>query len=79
MDANSLTQTGETNVAEWNSSEFRSDLAFPILTEDMVQRLRSYGREESFPGGVTLYTHGDRNIDMFVVLAWGRRCLFENA
>jgi thioredoxin reductase (NADPH) len=50
------------------SSDFRWELAFPELTEDMVERLQAYGEEESFPAGKVLYTHGDRKIPMFVVL-----------
>jgi len=49
-------------------SDFRWELAFPDLTEDMVARLQAYGKQESFPAGAVLYTHGDRKIDMFVVL-----------
>jgi thioredoxin reductase (NADPH) len=49
-------------------SDFRWELAFPDLTEDMVARLQAYGDQESFPAGAVLYTHGDRKIDMFVVL-----------
>jgi len=49
-------------------SDFRWELAFPDLTEDMVERLQAYGNQESFPVGAVLYTHGDRKIDMFVVL-----------
>ena len=49
-------------------SDFRWELAFPDLTEDMVARLQAYGNQESFPAGAVLYTHGDRKIDMFVVL-----------
>ncbi|MFZ0582523.1 MAG: FAD-dependent oxidoreductase [Candidatus Acidiferrales bacterium] len=49
-------------------SDFRWELAFPDLTEDMVARLQAYGSQESFPAGAVLYTHGDRKIDMFVVL-----------
>jgi thioredoxin reductase (NADPH) len=71
MDTTNSAQTSETNVTEWNSSDIRSDLAFPILTEDMVNRLRAYGGEETFPDDVPLYTYGDRNIDMFVVLDGG--------
>jgi thioredoxin reductase (NADPH) len=48
--------------------DFRWQLAFAELTEDMVERLRTYGSVESLPAGVMLYTHGDRGIDMFVVL-----------
>jgi len=49
-------------------SDFRWELAFPDLTEDMVARLQAYGNQESFPAGAVLYTHGDRKIDMFVIL-----------
>jgi thioredoxin reductase (NADPH) len=49
--------------------DFRSELAFPELTEDMVERLRIYGSEEPFPSDAILYTLGDRKTDMFVVLA----------
>ena len=52
----------------WNTPEFRADLAFQKLTEDMVERMRAYGREESFPANAVLITHGQRKIDMFVVL-----------
>ena len=53
------------------TADFRRDLAFPTLSEEMVQRLEGYGREEIVPQGVILYTHGDRNTDMFVVLDGG--------
>jgi thioredoxin reductase (NADPH) len=53
------------------TAEFRSDLAFPKLTEEMVQRLREYGREEVLEPNVTLYTFGDRDTDMFVILEGG--------
>ena len=49
-------------------SDFRWELAFPALTEDIVARLQAYGDQESFHAGAVLYTHGDRKIDMFVVL-----------
>jgi thioredoxin reductase (NADPH) len=55
-------------VNTWNTPEFRSDLAFPKLTDEMVDRLRPYGREETFPAGVPLFTFGERQVDMFVVL-----------
>ena len=63
-----MTDNGESNTNAWNTPDFRPDLAFPKLTEDMVERLRSYGREETFPANVPLFTHGERQVDMFVVL-----------
>jgi thioredoxin reductase (NADPH) len=51
-----------------NVPDFRPELAFPQLTEEMVARLRSYGREETVPANHSLFTHGERQVDMFVVL-----------
>jgi len=50
---------------------FRPDLAFPKLSEDMLERLRSYGEEEDVDADICLYSHGDRNIDLFIVLEGG--------
>jgi thioredoxin reductase (NADPH) len=69
-------QIGLTNAAETIAetflksldADFRWELAFPELTEDMIQRLRNYGQQESYPAGAVLYTPGDRKIDMFVVV-----------
>lgn len=49
-------------------ADFRSDLAFPILSSEMLQRIEAYGQEETVPKGTCLYTYGDRDTDMFVVL-----------
>ena len=56
------------NSNGWNTPEFRADLAFPKLTDDMVETLRSYGREETFAANVKLFKQGDRQVDMYVVL-----------
>ncbi len=56
---------------DWAITNFRRDLAFPRLTEEMVQRLRSYGREKTFPGRFTLFTYGSTAADMFIVLRGG--------
>jgi len=37
----------------------------------MLERLRGYGQEESFAPDVPLYLHGEREIDLFVVLEGG--------
>ena len=52
----------------WSTPEFRPDLAFAKLTEEMVERVRPFGREESFPAQDLLFTYGERQVDMFVVL-----------
>src|ERR1700753_3695426 len=56
---------------DWLGAPFRPDLAFPKLSADMVERLRSSGHEETFPVDTRLYSPGDRNIDLFVVLDGG--------
>jgi thioredoxin reductase (NADPH) len=48
--------------------EFRHDLAFPKLSEEMLERIGSYGQEETVPKDTCLYMYGDRDTDMFVVL-----------
>jgi thioredoxin reductase (NADPH) len=63
-----VTDKENSNANAWNVPDIRTDLAFPKLTEDMVERLRAYGHEESFPANVPLFTHGERQVDMFVVL-----------
>jgi len=67
-------QDGQSNIpaeVRESNADFRRDLAFQTLNEEMVQRLHGYGREEIVPENVTLYTHGDRGSDMFVVLDGG--------
>jgi len=63
-----MANDGTNENSAWNTPEFRPDLAFAKLTEEMVERLRSYGQEESFPANVLLFTYGERRVDMFVVL-----------
>jgi len=66
-----LGNAGETLAETFLESlgpDFRWELAFPELNEEMVERLRGYGNQETFSAGTRLYTHGDCRIDMFVVL-----------
>jgi thioredoxin reductase (NADPH) len=65
------TQSSEVPSTKEITADFRRDLAFQTLSEEMVQRLLGYGREEIVPQGAILYTQGDRNTDMFVVLDGG--------
>jgi thioredoxin reductase (NADPH) len=64
-------QSSESTPVQDINADFRRDLAFPRLTEEMVQRLREYGQEEIAAANVTLYSQGDRDTDMFVVLDGG--------
>lgn len=63
-----MNETRPNDASVWNVPEFRPELAFPTLTEEMVERLRAYGREERFAANTTLFRQGDRLVDMFVVL-----------
>ena len=56
------------NTSAANVPEFRPELAFPRLTEEMVERLRAYGREETVAANEPLFNRGQRQVDMFVVL-----------
>jgi thioredoxin reductase (NADPH) len=42
---------------------FLSRIGVQKLTEDMVHRVRAYGREESSPAKVLLFTHGEPKVD----------------
>ncbi len=55
----------------WNVPVFRPELAFPMLSEEMVDRVRSYGREEILPANYALFRHGERQVDMFYRARWG--------
>lgn len=61
----------EANFLDWLGTDFRHDLAFPELDEDMIARMRPYGHLENFTAGTTLFTYGDREVDMFVILDGG--------
>jgi thioredoxin reductase (NADPH) len=63
-----MSEEGSSQDSTSNVPEFRPELAFPRLTEEMVERLRPYGREETFPANYSLFTQGDRQVDMYVVL-----------
>lgn len=47
---------------------FRPEMAFPYLTAEMIERLKSYGEIQNFPPDAPLWSRGERDVDMFVVL-----------
>jgi thioredoxin reductase (NADPH) len=71
LDPHPAARFREAQVVDWTGTDFRPDLAFPKLTEEMIERLKPYGREEMFSADENLYACGDRYIDMFVVLEGG--------
>ncbi|WP_199097582.1 FAD-dependent oxidoreductase [Dyella sp. ASV21] len=46
----------------------RKEQTFPRLSLEMIQRIATYGEEESVPGGTLLFERGQRGVDFFVVL-----------
>jgi thioredoxin reductase (NADPH) len=71
LDQNDVAQSNEAPTIQTTNADFRRDLAFPKLSDEMVQRLQTYGSEQTVPANTTLYTQGDRDTDMFVVLDGG--------
>lgn len=47
----------------------RTGQIYPVLSEEMIARLRHYGTEEKVPAGSTLFARGDRHADFFLILA----------
>ncbi|WP_158747945.1 cyclic nucleotide-binding domain-containing thioredoxin-disulfide reductase [Acidobacterium sp. S8] len=77
--SNQDAQSNEPTAVQEITAAYRRDLAFPTLTEEMVGRLEEYGREEAVAANVTLYTLGDRETDMFVILDGGIDVLLPSA
>ncbi len=46
----------------------REAQTFPVLGEDMLERMRPYGREETVAAGAFLFHRGQSHVDFFVVL-----------
>ena len=47
---------------------YRPEMAFPLLSKGMIECLYAYGAEEPVSSGTTLWSRGDREVDMFVLL-----------
>ncbi len=63
-----MTEATISRESHTSSPTFRPELAFPRLTDDMLDRLRGYGIEEHFPKDTALFSRGQRDVDMFVVI-----------
>jgi thioredoxin reductase (NADPH) len=63
-----MTEDSKAPVTPTAMPAFRPDMAFPPLTDEMIERLRGYGREETFAPETALFARGEREVDMFVVL-----------
>lgn len=47
---------------------FRPEMAFPLLTDDMIESIRGYASEVMEPAGTSIFSRGQHDIDLFVVL-----------
>ena len=57
----------DANNASVPDLQSRGDLAFPRLSEEMLQRIVSYGHEETVAENTQLYTYGDRGEGSVVI------------
>ena len=64
-----MTQEIKGRQVNGTAPAFRPEMAFPFLTEEMLLRLASYGKEEEYEAGSPLWNRGEREVDMFVVLS----------
>src|SRR5262245_41942328 len=46
----------------------REAQTFPVISEEMADRIRSFGIEESLPIGAMVFERGQRGVDFFLVL-----------
>jgi thioredoxin reductase (NADPH) len=51
-----------------NIPRFQPELAFPVLSPDMLQRVQRYGSIEEVEEGERLFSQGSRDTDLYVVL-----------
>lgn len=56
------------DVADPTDPWLREAQSFPVLSAEMVARVRAYGREEMFARETRLFERGDRDADFFLVL-----------
>lgn len=65
--------------SDWAGLDLSRETAFPALTEEMIERLMPYGHLQTFRRDSTLYTYGDVETSMFVVLEGGVDVYFPSA
>ncbi len=51
-----------------NATVFRPEMAFPYLSEEMIERIRAYAGEQTLASGTVLCSPGDRDVDLFIML-----------
>ena len=69
-----MNRSGETEPMR----DIRAELAFPVLDEQQIARLREIGTPRSAADGETLFAEGDRGFDFYVVVS-GRVEILEHS
>ena len=54
--------------AQLDFPAFRPEMAYPPLTDDMIEIIRAYASDFTVSAGTTIFARGERGTDMFVVL-----------
>jgi thioredoxin reductase (NADPH) len=54
--------------AQLDFPAFRPEMAFPPLTDDMIEIIRAYASDFTVSAGTTIFARGERGTDMFVVV-----------
>ncbi len=54
--------------AQLDVPAFRPEMAFPLLTDEMIEIIRDYAADFTVPAGTTIFARGQRGTDMFVVV-----------
>jgi thioredoxin reductase (NADPH) len=54
--------------AQLDFPAFRPEMAFPLLTDTMIEIIRAYASQVTEPAGTRIFAPGERGTDMFVVL-----------
>ncbi len=54
--------------AQLDLPAFRPEMAYPPLTDAMVETIRAYASEVTEPAGIKIFARGERGTDMYVVL-----------
>src|SRR5947209_6118654 len=57
--------------AQLDFPAFRPEMAFPPLSDAMLETIRAYASEVTQPAGSAIFARGERDTDMFVVVEGG--------
>ena len=57
------------NSVDSSDPYMRERQTFPVLSDDQVKRLTSYGQVEDLPEGTVVFERGQRGVDFFLILS----------